>query len=182
VRDNRIPRAVRLLAIACAVLVLTSCAERSTPPREAGVTPQTSRPATATPPAETTCTPTRPNGHTPPGESPSPTFYGNGKLFTTLWPDGTVVFELGGPGEMRPDGSLSMKWPFWRGKGASGRLNIGGRSLHRPGLRVTADIPDGYGSSGFQATGLIFPEQGCYEVTATAGSATLSFVTKVEKR
>lgn len=167
------------IPLALAEFSLVGCGARQSASPEA-ITSGGSTPTTpSVPSTETSCTPTRPNGATPPGEKASPTFYGNGKLFTTLWPEGTVVFEQGGPGEMRPDGSLSMKWPFWR---ASGTLRIGGRSLHRPGLRVTADIPDGYGDSGFQATGLIFPEPGCYEVTATAGGATLSFVTRVVKR
>jgi len=128
------------------------------------------------------CTPTAPNGLAPPGEAPSESFYGNGELWTVLWPDGEVVFEPGGAGEIRPDGSLAMKFPFWRGENAHGRLTIDGRSLHRPGLRVTAEIPDGYGDQGFQATALVFPEAGCWEVTASSGDARLTFVTRVVLR
>ena len=36
--------------------------------------------------------------------------------------------------------------------------------------------------TGFQATALLFPTEGCWEVTATAGSSKLTFVTKVEGR
>jgi hypothetical protein len=75
-----------------------------------------------------------------------------------------------------------MKWPFVRGVGVSGKLSIEGRSLHRPGLHLSADIPDGYGMTGFQATALVFPEPGCWEVTAHSGDATLTFVTRVESR
>jgi len=131
---------------------------------------------------DTTCTPTAPNGDSPPGEPPSPEYLGNGRLFTVLWPDGVVVFEPGGPGEIRDNGSLAMKWPFWRGEGAEGRLTIQGRSLHRPGLSTAAEIPEGYGAAGFQATALVFPEAGCWEITARAGKASLTFVTKVELR
>jgi len=34
------------------------------------------------------------------------------------------VFDPGGPGEIRADGSLAMKTPFWRGEGAKGKLEI----------------------------------------------------------
>ena len=110
-------------------------------------------------------------------------YLGNGKLYTVLWPNGEIVFEPGGPGEIRPDGSLAMKNPFWRGEGVSGKVSITGRSLHRPGLKVTAEVPEGYGTEGVQATALIFPEPGCYEVTArVGGDASLTFVTKVVRR
>src|SRR5882672_10175936 len=46
---------------------------------------------------DTACEVTRPNGQTPPGQAPSPDFHGNGALWTVLWPEGTVVFEPGGP-------------------------------------------------------------------------------------
>jgi hypothetical protein len=134
------------------------------------------------PAAETSCSPTAPNGVKPPGEEPSREFFGNGKLFTLLWPNGVVIFEPGGPGEIRDDGSLAMKWPFWRGAGVSGELTIEGRSLHRPGLSVSAEIPDEYGKTGVQPTALVFPEPGCWEVTARAGGTSLTFVTKVELR
>jgi hypothetical protein len=39
-----------------------------------------------------------------------------------LWPEGTVVFRPGGPGEILPDGSLSMKFGWTRGEGLRGRL------------------------------------------------------------
>jgi len=128
------------------------------------------------------CIPTAPNGQSPPGEPPSELYLGNGELYTTLWPNGVVVFEPGGPGEVREDGSLVMKWPFVRGEGVVGRVTVDGRSLHRPGLHVSAEVPDGYGMVGFQAAALVFPEPGCWEVTARAGDAKLTFVTKVESR
>jgi len=134
------------------------------------------------PSGDTSCTPTNPNGETPPGEAPSDYYLGNGEIYTTLWPDGVVIFEPGGPGEIREDGSLVMKWPFFRGEGVVGELSVEGRSLHRPGLRASAEIPDGYGTTGFQACALVFPEPGCWEITARAGEATLRFVTRVESR
>jgi hypothetical protein len=47
-----------------------------------------------------------------------------------LWPEGTVVFRPGGPGEILPDGSLSMKFGWTRGEGLRGKLKINGRRLN----------------------------------------------------
>jgi hypothetical protein len=48
-----------------------------------------------------------------------------------------------------------------------------------PPLR--SHIPAGYGDIGFQATGIIFPTPGCWEVTGRVGNASLTFITKVVK-
>ena len=102
--------------------------------------------------------------------------YGNGRLWTTVWPDGTVVFRSGGPGFVLADGSLAMKFPWWRG--VVGKLTIQGRRLDAATGPLRADIPD-YGDTGFQASEIIFPTPGCWEVTARVGAASLTFVTRV---
>lgn len=123
------------------------------------------------------CPVTAPNGSTPPGEQPSPDQHGNGQIWTGLWPEGKVVFEPGGPGQILPDGSLTMKWWWWRG--IEGQLTIEGRRLDASAPPLQADIPEGYGEIGFQAAGLIFPSAGCWEVTGRVGEAELTFVTLV---
>lgn len=125
------------------------------------------------------CPVTKPNGYTPPGERPAASHHGNGGLWTALWPDGTVVFRPGGPGFILEDGSLSMKFPWWRG--VKGKLIIEGRRLDGSGARLRSSIPNGYGDTGFQATALIFPTVGCWEVTGRAGDASLTFVVRVVK-
>jgi hypothetical protein len=50
-----------------------------------------------------------------------------------------------------------------------------------PGRRRIADVPDGYGTTGFQASGVTFPAEGCWEVTGRVGEAGLTFVTLVLK-
>jgi hypothetical protein len=42
-------------------------------------------------------------------------------------------------------------------------------------------VPDGYGPTGFQATGLVFPTPGCWEVTGRVGQDTLRFVLSVRR-
>jgi hypothetical protein len=38
--------------------------------------------------------------------------YGNGKLWTLFWPYNVVVADAG---NIESDGSIGMKWPWWRG-------------------------------------------------------------------
>jgi hypothetical protein len=96
-----------------------------------------------------------------------------------LWPEGTVVFRPRGPGEILPDGSLSMKFGWTRGEGLRGKLKIYGRRLDAPAAPLRANIPEGYGDTEFQATALTFPTEGCWEVTGEVGDTSLTFVTRV---
>jgi hypothetical protein len=145
--------------------------------------PQARPSATQSAPAavQNVCQVTVPNGLTPPGEKPSRTHHGNKGLWTALWPEGTVVFRPGGSGFVLRDGSLQMKFPWWRG--VEGPLIIEGRRLDEAAPPLRTHIPAGYSPSapGFQATSLIFPTPGCWEVTGHAGEATLSFVVNVVK-
>jgi hypothetical protein len=43
-------------------------------------------------------------------------------------------------------------------------------------------FPGGYGLTGFNASGVIFPTEGCWQVTGHVGRATLTFVTFVIKK
>jgi hypothetical protein len=133
------------------------------------------------------CAVTVPNGSEPPGvfthhgsndtSAKNSNLYGNGRLWTTLWPNGTVEFRPGGPGFVESDGSRSMKFPWWRA--VRGKLTITGRRLDASAPPLHAHIPEGYGDTGFQSTALIFPTEGCWEVTGSVGDATLTFVTRV---
>jgi hypothetical protein len=132
--------------------------------------------ASPQPIASTACPVTTPNGNTPPDETYAPEYHGNGGLFTVLWPAGNIFM---GPQNVEPDGSLSMKFVWWRG--AKGQLTIEGRRLDAEAPPLRASIPDGYGDSGIQASALIFPTEGCWEVTGRVGDAALTFVTRVTK-
>ena len=126
--------------------------------------------------APQSCPVTLPNGDTPPSQPSSPQHHGNGALWTVLWPYGTII---AGPKDVKPDGSIGMKFPWWRS--VDGRLTIEGRRLDRAAPPVTADIPEGYGDRGLQASGIVFPTEGCWEVTGRAAGARLTFVVMVVK-
>jgi hypothetical protein len=133
--------------------------------------------ATTPAPPQGTCPLTLPNGRTPPGERWAGMNHGNGKLFTAFWPYNLVIATrdlVGG------DGSIAVKWPWWRG--VRGDLEITGRRLdgRAPPLVLHASS-DGYGKSGFLPTGIPFPTEGCWEVTGAVGNAKLTFVTLVVK-
>jgi hypothetical protein len=126
----------------------------------------------------TECETTRPNGDTPPGEDPGPTWHGNGRLYTALSENGERLVDSRSVAE---DGSLSTKFPWWRapGVGAAGDLQITGHEVGT-GAPIAAHIPDGYGQR-FQASGITFPGEGCYEITARSADAELTFIVKVTK-
>lgn len=129
------------------------------------------------------CPVTLPNERTRPSEetgifAPS-TLRGKPALRVVLWPDGTVVFTPGGRGSIEPDGSLGMKFPWWREGRLRGKLKIHGKRLDASAPPLRASIPEGYGDTGFQSTALIFPTEGCWEVTGEVGDTSLTFVTRV---
>ncbi len=110
--------------------------------------------------------------------------YGNASLRVSLWPKGKLV---AGPlpdgaiwASIEPDGSIVAKLGWWRG--VAGKLAIGGRRLDASAPPLRAHVPDGYGVTGFQATGIIFPTAGCWKVTGKVGGASLTFVVLVVKR
>ena len=108
--------------------------------------------------------------------------YGNGELWTSVWREGNVVFRSGGPGFIHANGSMSMKWPWYREHSIEGELEIQGRRLDAPSERsVSANHSPVLGDPGFHAGAITFPSEGCWEVTGRAGDASLTFVTLVIK-
>jgi hypothetical protein len=103
--------------------------------------------------------------------------YGNGTLWVGgLWPDGIIsadsrFFDL--------DGRVGMKFGWWHT--IEGKVQITGRRLDAPAPPAIADVPDGYGITGFQASGVTFPTEGCWEITGSVGLSKLTFVTFVIK-
>jgi hypothetical protein len=106
-------------------------------------------------------------------------YHGNGAVWTALADDGVTLAD---PRFVEPDGSIRMKFPWWRG--VEGDLVIEGRRLDVPAPPLRVEIPEGYGGEGqgelgFYATALFFPTGGCWEVTGRVGEASLTFVTLV---
>lgn len=102
--------------------------------------------------------------------------YGNGSLWVgALWPHGVVIIT---PDQVNPDGSMGMKFGWWRA--TSGFLTITGRRLDTPAPPLSAQASD-YGLTGFNASGVTFPSEGCWRVTGKVGPVTLTFVAFVIK-
>ncbi|MCB0195020.1 MAG: hypothetical protein KDJ65_23925 [Anaerolineae bacterium] len=74
-------------------------------------------------------------------------------------------------------GEQGNKVGWFRPAGAD--LTITGRPLDSPPAELEASVPCCY-QGRFQATGLMFPRKGCWEVTAKAGGEVLTFVVMVE--
>ena len=104
--------------------------------------------------------------------------YGNGSLWVGgLWPHGVVIMTRDDAG---PDGRLGMKFGWYRL--TKGYLTITGRRLDAPAPPASGlTFPGSYGLTGFNASGVIFPTEGCWQVTGRAGRAALTFVTFVIK-
>ena len=105
----------------------------------------------------------------------------DGTLITELWPEGRVIFRPGIRGHIHPDGSIEIKWPWFRT--IEGVIVVEGRRLDAEAPPMPQVIlrgrPDGYGETGIHPSTLIFPSEGCWEVTASVGETTLTLVTLV---
>jgi hypothetical protein len=105
----------------------------------------------------------------------------DGALITELSPEGRVIFRPGFLGDIRPDGSLEISWRWFRA--IEGEVVIEGRRLDAEAPPLPQVIlrgkQDGYGETGIHPTTLIFPSEGCWEVTASVGETTLRFITLV---
>jgi hypothetical protein len=107
---------------------------------------------------------------------PGSNVYWEGKLFVAgLTPDGTMRFSW-----VLPDGSLPQKFGWYRAQGLRGTLTITGKRIDAlaPPLRAHSSNDR---ETGFQPSTLIFPSEGCWEVTGKVDTTSLSFVIRVVK-
>jgi hypothetical protein len=133
------------------------------------------------------CPATIPNGRAPPGESRNPSDFGNGRLWTLVPIDGTLVVTMSRPpppgtvlGELHRDGSLATKFPWWGASRARRDLRITGRRLDGHAKPLHASVARGFTPAPqFWATTITFTSQGCWQVTASDGTERLTFVTRV---
>src|ERR1700741_1443467 len=81
------------------------------------------------------CQATKPSSGAPPHQATG-NWYGKEGLWVQLWPGGVVQFKKGGPGLIGSDGSLSMKFPWYRE--IKGKLVVTGRRIDKqsPPLRA----------------------------------------------
>jgi hypothetical protein len=98
-----------------------------------------------------------------------------GRLWIAFGPTGGIYRV---PAEnVAPDGWLGIKIAWQRGPGVRGRVSVEARRLDGRAPTVRRRISGrGYGLTGLQASGIDFPTQGCWRVTASAGGASLTFV------
>jgi hypothetical protein len=118
------------------------------------------------------------NGNGPPGEGSSPSYHGNGVLWTALPPGG---IDKGGTPE--PGGWTSQKYPWWT-VGTTGELTIQGWRVDAPAPPLRARIGSGVPETPFAAvpggrfwsSGIYFPTEGCWQVAGRVGRTSLTFV------
>jgi hypothetical protein len=97
----------------------------------------------------------------------------------SLWPNGTIVLEPGGAGDVYPDGSVGMKIAWYRGKGLRGKITIQGKRLDVAAPPLRSKI--GNSETGFESSQVVFPTEGCWQVTGKVADASVTFVTRVVK-
>lgn len=124
---------------------------------------------------------------------PEPPFeevwYGTPGLWTNLEPNGQAWKDI--PAE--PDGSVGNKTLWWskdfstkEGEDFSGNVDITVTAVHLDGSAHTVVVEGGVPSfkrdiGNFMLVGLVLPEPGCWEVTASYQGAELAYVLHVEK-
>jgi hypothetical protein len=177
---SRIRIAVGLLIVAS----LAGCdGGRSSTTDAASATSTTTAPRRVTLADAKRCPVTKPSRVGPRGVSPRVFWgwdasHGNGKLWVGgLWPDGVIAAE---PGFVDAQGSVNMKFGWWRA--VPGQLRITSRRLDAPAPPSRPRVPEGYGEIGFQSSGVVFSTEGCWEITGTVDTTSLTFVTFVIKR
>jgi hypothetical protein len=160
------------------LLLVTATACASAPPAERTLKP--SEPAgyqdEAT--AAATCPLTEPVWAKPPEDAavqdePAFGYYfvnGDRSIWASAWWTGQEEGQL-----RASEGGIKVGW--FRPAGAG--LEITGQRIDGPGASLEADIPCCYPTR-FQATGLFFPVEGCWEVAAKAAESELTFVVWVE--
>lgn len=120
-----------------------------------------------------------------------PPFLGDGMVYTKddLWiaipADGILEFHPqhhAYPDDPEFEGWLEFKLHVHRGSNAKGTVTISGQRLDEPSdLEATnvLGVEESYGDSGFLPVSLVIPTEGCWELTATAGDSSATWVVDV---
>ncbi len=170
------------MAPASSAAAETSAIDSSAPTSIASSDPATSTAPSPAPPLTIADASTCPV--TKPGNAPAEIgdrLFGAAEAFGTsdLWVGG-----LGTDGVIRADSRFvesdgSIGWKFGWYRIVSGTLAITGRRLDAAAPPLRASVPDGYGPQGFQASGVSFSTDGCWEISGSVGNSKLTFVTFV---
>ena len=130
--------------------------------------------------AQRDCPLTKPVWEKPPADSAIPDAPAYGYYFVnedrSIWASAGWTGEEGTPLQVREEG---IKIGWFRPAGAT--LEISGHRLDAEAPALKSDIPCCYPTR-FQATGIYFPTEGCWEVDARAEGKELSFVVWVEPK
>lgn len=165
-----------LVYILLVSLLMTSCQAGSNLVSGAPLkTPETVRSEGKT---EGDCPETSPTWVKPPEDSavldePAYSYYivnEDQSIWASAWYSGEEKYNLHATEE-------GNKVGWFRPEGA--QMEITGRRIDGEAPPMQAEIPCCYPTR-FQATGLYFPEPGCWEITAKAGGSQLTFVVTVE--
>lgn len=132
--------------------------------------------------ARSSCPVTLPNGNRPPGQPRNVTWYGNGRLWAGVDPDGTHVY---GPEDVAADGSVGDKllWvttPPWEKPTVTGtRIDAAA-----PPLRVTGVNTGSFSGAANPShmTPVGFPTPGCWRLTARLADVSLTYVVQIVVR
>jgi len=124
------------------------------------------------------CSPTQPRLLTPPDDEAVSGPPAEGYYFAnqeqTIW--ASAWFVDADEFVYRPSEDIKVGW--FRPAGET--LVITGRRLDGAAPPLEAHVPCCYPTR-FQATGLKFPTPGCWEITATAGESSLTFIVRLEE-
>jgi hypothetical protein len=137
---------------------------------QSNVSSPTAQPSRARSPQSQPCRVTLPDGSYRPGDPAGlgNLGYGNGELWVGLWSRGHIRATRD---DLNRRGEITMKIPWDRA--VKGRLGITGRRLDQTAPPLRARVLD-YGSTEFQPSRLIFPTEGCWEVTGRVREITLT--------
>ena len=157
-------------------VLVVSCAPGT--PAILGPVPSTPSALPAPTTSASACPLTKPVWATPPEDSavegsPEPGYYFV-NADHSIWASAWWMEPSASPLRVNAEG---IKVGWFRPAGAT--LNITGQRIDALAAPLEAHIPCCYPTR-FQATGLIFPTEGCWEVTARAADRELSFVVQVE--
>ncbi|HET8895608.1 MAG TPA: hypothetical protein VFM96_16085 [Gaiellaceae bacterium] len=126
--------------------------------------------------ADGSCPITRANGNVPSTSLKGSGWHGQAPLWVQFLGVASVQANIV-VGQAAADGSISTKFPWWRG--VAGTLRVAGKRLDGAAPPLTASIAPVPDDTGIQPTKLSFPTAGCWQVTGQLGDASLTFVTLV---